>query len=155
MLYFAFGSNLSVAQMRVRCPGSEPAGPALLRGRELGFAYRSQNFPPGGAADVVAGRPGEVWGALYRLTDRDLAELDRFEFVGDGGYRRVTIEVERDGELLPALCYEVANRLDHELAPVPEYRRLMLDGSREHGLPDGWITFLEGRFAGLDQDRRS
>lgn len=153
MLYFAFGSNLSVAQMRVRCPGSEPAGPALLRGRDLGFSYRSQNFPPGGAADVVESEDGGVWGALYRLTAPDLEALDRFEFVGDGGYRRITVEVEQEDERLPALCYEVVDRLGFELAPIPEYRRLMIEGAREHGLPQVWIDSLEVRFRELDQRR--
>lgn len=151
MLYFAFGSNLSVTQMRVRCPGSEPVGPALLRGRELGFAYRSQNFPPGGAADVVESENGEVWGALYRLTGSDLEDLDRFEFVGDGGYRRITVEVEREDGMLPALCYEVVDRLGSDLAPIPEYRRLMIEGAREHGLPRPWIASLELRFRELDR----
>lgn len=153
MLYFAFGSNLSVAQMRVRCPGSEPVGPALLRGRRLGFAYRSQNFPPGGAADVVESAGGEVWGALYRLTDRDLEELDRFEFVGAGGYRQVTVEVEQEGKMLPALCYEVVDRLESDLAPIAGYRRLMIEGAREHGLPQAWIDSLELRFRELDRPR--
>lgn len=155
MLYFAFGSNLSVAQMRVRCPGSEPVGPALLRGRELGFAYRSRNFPPGGAADVVESGNGEVWGALYRLTGQDLAALDRFEFVGDGGYRRITVDVEHEGDLRPALCYEVVDRLGFDLAPIPEYRRLMVDGAREHGLPHTWIESLQTRFRDLGEARPS
>ena len=150
MLYFAFGSNLSIAQMRERCPGSEPVGPALLEGRELGFAYRSQNFPPGGGADVVESEGAEVWGALYRLAETDLELLDRFEHVGSGGYRRIEVSVDHGGGLHQALCYEVADRLDYEVAPIAEYRRLMLEGSAEHGLPPEWIAFLEGRFAALD-----
>ena len=149
MLYFAFGSNLSSPQMRERCPGSEPLGPALLAGRELGFSYRSQNFPPGGAADVVEREGAEVWGALYRLTDWDLERLDRFEHVGAGGYRRIEVEVQHGAGGGRALCYEVAERLDFEIVPTPEYRRLMLDGSREHGLPDSWLGYLERRFIAL------
>jgi gamma-glutamylcyclotransferase (GGCT)/AIG2-like uncharacterized protein YtfP len=151
VLYFAFGSNLSVVQMRERCPDSEPIGPARLGGRELGFAYHSQNFPPGGAADVVGSEGGQVWGALYRLTDQDLASLDRFEHVGNGGYRRIEIEVEHESGPVRALCYEVAERLDYEVAPTEEYRRLMLDGSLEHGLPDSWLGYLEQRFLELDR----
>lgn len=150
MLYFAFGSNLSIGQMRERCPGCEPAGPALLRGRELGFSYRSQNFPPGGAADVVDAEGAEVWGALYRLTADDLESLDRFEHVGNGGYQRVKVEVNTASGLAKALCYEVTDRLAFEIPPTPEYRRLMLEGSLENGLPDFWTAFLEQRFAGLD-----
>ena len=146
-LYFAFGSNLEIDQMRERCPGCEPVGPALLRGRELGFAYLSQNFPPGGAADVVEVDGAEVWGALYRLTPADLESLDRFEHVGNGGYRRIEVEVEAALGSATALCYEVADRLDHDVPPIPEYRRLMIDGSLEHGLPDHWIGHLEDRFS--------
>lgn len=149
-LYFAFGSNLSIAQMRERCPGCEPVGPALLRGRELGFSYRSQNFPPGGAADVVEAVGSEVWGALYRLTPTDLESLDRFEHVGNGGYRRIEIEVEAAPGPATALCYEVADRLGFEIPPTPEYRQLMFEGSAEHGLPDHWVAWLEQRFAVLD-----
>jgi gamma-glutamylcyclotransferase len=151
VLYFAFGSNLSIAQMRERCPGSEPVGPALLDGRALGFSYYSQNFPPGGAADVVGSEGAQVWGALYRLTEQDLARLDRFEHVGNGGYRRIEIEVEHESGPVEALCYEVAERLDFEVAPTAEYRLLMLDGSLEHGLPDTWLGYLERRFLELDR----
>lgn len=151
MLYFAFGSNLSSAQMRDRCPGSEPLGPALLGGRELGFSYRSQNFPPGGAADVVEREGAEVWGVLYRLTDSDLERLDRFEHVDAGGYRRIEVEVEGGPGGGRALCYEVAERLGYEIAPTPEYRRLMLEGAREHGLPATWLGYLERRFLELDR----
>lgn len=150
VLYFAFGSNLSIAQMRKRCPGCEPAGPALLRGRELGFSYRSQNFPPGGAADVVDAEGAEVWGALYRLTEKDLESLDRFEHVGNGGYRRIEVEVDTPPGPATALCYEVADRLGFEIPPTAEYRELMLEGSAEHGLPEHWIAALEQRFTLLD-----
>lgn len=155
MLYFAFGSNLSIAQMRKRCPGCEPVGPALLLGRALGFPYRSQNFPPGGAADVVDAEGAEVWGALYRLTATDLAGLDRFEHVGNGGYRRIEVEVEAPPGPATALCYEVADRLAFEIPPTPEYRQLMLEGSAEHGLPDHWITALGQKFTLLDAPGRS
>lgn len=154
-LYFAFGSNLSITQMRRRCPGCEPVAPALLRGRELGFAYRSQNFPPGGAADVVEAEGSEVWGALYRLTPTDLESLDRFEHVDNGGYRRIEVEVELAQGPVTALCYEVADRLGFDIPPTTEYRQLMFEGSAEHGLPDLWTAFLEQRFAVLDGSRAS
>ena len=150
MLYFAFGSNLKIDQMRERCPECEPVGPALLRGRELGFAYVSQNFPPGGAADVVVSEGAEVWGALYRLSASDIERLDRFEHVGNGGYRRIEVEVEADLGRATALCYEVADRLDRDIPPIPEYRRLMLEGSVEHDLPGHWLEHLEERFASFE-----
>ena len=34
-LYFAYGSNLNIAQMRKRCPGAKPFSPAVLHGWKL------------------------------------------------------------------------------------------------------------------------
>ena len=76
-LYFAYGSNLSIRQMRRRCPGSEVVGRARLPDYRLGFT-RYATKRKGGVADIVPEPGAEVWGALYTVDD------DR-----DGGARRV------------------------------------------------------------------
>jgi gamma-glutamylcyclotransferase (GGCT)/AIG2-like uncharacterized protein YtfP len=77
-LYFAYGSNLSEAQMRARCPGARPAGRAALRGYRLTFAGYSTLW--GGAVATLAPDPkGRVRGILYELTPADLDALDRWE----------------------------------------------------------------------------
>ncbi|MFM9054983.1 MAG: gamma-glutamylcyclotransferase, partial [Solirubrobacterales bacterium] len=92
--------------------------------------------------EVVVGDPVEG--------SPDLGLLDRFEHVGSGGSRRIDVSVDQAAGREKALCYEVADRLDYVVAPIAEYRRLMLEGSAEHGLPTEWSAFLEGRFAELD-----
>ncbi len=54
-LYFAYGSNLSEAQMRARCPGARPAGRAALHGYRLAFAGYSALW--GGAVATAWRRP--------------------------------------------------------------------------------------------------
>lgn len=77
-LYFAFGSNLDLAQMARRCPGARAVEVASLPGFELAFAGYSPSWR-GSVATVRERSRGSVRGLLYALDDRDFAALDRFE----------------------------------------------------------------------------
>ena len=70
MLYFAFGSNLDIAQMSRRCPTAVPVGPYTLINARLVFR---------GVADVIAEKGFEVPGGLWRITPEDELALDRYE----------------------------------------------------------------------------
>ncbi|KAI1752752.1 hypothetical protein F4782DRAFT_114130 [Xylaria castorea] len=113
-LYFAYGSNLSTAQMRDRCPNSTPIGLAHLTGwtwiiNERGYANVVQNGyksspQPRDTEDhdevnegydsswdqpwETASGPG-VYGLVYRLHPDDEEELDRREGVGYAYEREV------------------------------------------------------------------
>ena len=76
--YFAYGSNLSGAQMKARCPGARTAGRAALLGYRIAFAGYSALW--GGAVAPLAPDPkARVRGVLYELTRPDLEALDRWE----------------------------------------------------------------------------
>ncbi len=88
MLYFAYGSNLSLEQMRERCPQAEPWHAVRVPGWRLTFrTYADIEHAPGEA----------VHGALYRVTRSCLLHLDRFEGVGKGAYSRHLIRVDVPG----------------------------------------------------------
>lgn len=93
-LYFAYGSNLSEAQMVRRCPSARPAEPARLLRHELFFSGHSTNWN-GGVADLRPADEHSVFGLVYSLEVDDLALLDRFE----GTYRRKRIGVMAAQEL--------------------------------------------------------
>jgi hypothetical protein len=79
-----------------------------------------------------------VWGVLWRLPEKAWEELDRAE----AGYERIEVEVEHDGATRTAETY----RSDHftsQPALRPDYKRWIVEGAREHGLPADWITLLE------------
>ncbi|KAK6341382.1 hypothetical protein TWF696_008459 [Orbilia brochopaga] len=86
ILYFAYGSNLSLAQMHERCPTSSPLVPARLAGYRWIISTR-------GYANIVASRCDEVWGFLYSLTPTDEASLDKHEGVPTQ-YIKQTVTVE-------------------------------------------------------------
>ena len=69
-LYFAYGSNLHKEQMQKRCPDSRPIAMATLKGFELVFR---------GVADIVPKKGEFVAGALYEVSAKDKAALDRYE----------------------------------------------------------------------------
>lgn len=116
-LYFAYGSNLDLAQMRDRCPRSEPLFAARLRRHRLAFAGFS-TFWQGGVATLVADPFGHVDGLLYSLTDHDIAALDRCEghpYV----YRRERILVRAGGQDMSAYTY--IRSADPPASPSADY----------------------------------
>jgi hypothetical protein len=59
------------------------------------------------------------------------------------GYTRVAVQVvTRRGEALAAQTY-VSELLAPDPALAPAYKRFIVDGAREHGLPDAWLALLE------------
>ena len=102
MFYFAYGSNLNRRQFAARCPGSRPVAAAVLRGYRL--AFRGS-----GCADIVCEKGGLVSGALYAVTEHDVAALNRYEGVPTY-YHRVTVFVKDSaGTLRKAFAYKMRN----------------------------------------------
>ncbi|PVH96560.1 hypothetical protein DM02DRAFT_617149 [Periconia macrospinosa] len=96
-LYFAYGSNLWLHQMRLRCPSSTYVGTARLPGYKWminarGYANIAPSSPsptspsPTDKANQPNGEDNkeqddEVWGLVYTLPPVDEAQLDRNEGV--------------------------------------------------------------------------
>ncbi|KAL2068149.1 hypothetical protein VTL71DRAFT_16247 [Oculimacula yallundae] len=114
-LYFAYGSNLSLTQMRHRCPTATYDSLAVLKGwkwiiGERGYANvvqaksRTEGLVRGGKGDGGSEEDGKgkkeeeyegdrVFGMVYLLQDEDERILDRAEGV-PWAYEKVLLEVE-------------------------------------------------------------
>ncbi len=90
MFYFAYGTNMSRADMAQRAPGARAAGIGRLAGHRLVVTEA-------GYLTLCRAPAGVVHGVLWRLTPRDLARLDAYEGVGRGGYRRAAKQVVTAG----------------------------------------------------------
>jgi hypothetical protein len=86
-LYFAYGSNLHLAQMAHRCPGSVFKGKATLE------SYRWQINERGVANVVESGSDDSVEGLLYMIGPKDERTLDRSEGVSKGFYQKYLMRV--------------------------------------------------------------
>jgi gamma-glutamylcyclotransferase len=141
-LYFAYGSNLSFAQMAQRCPGARPVGRALLKGwRYLIYAR--------GYANIVSDAAGEVRGGVWEVTEEHLRALDKYEGsvkdIKKCVYHREEVEVELDGETrMKCVAYVDSNECG-DVPGVPEksYQARILEGAHDFALPPAYIEFLE------------
>ncbi|KAF4999658.1 hypothetical protein FGRMN_2307 [Fusarium graminum] len=86
-LYFAYGSNLCLAQMARRCPNSVFKGKATLDG------YRWQINERGVANVVPAGSGHSVEGLIYTISPKDQRTLDRNEGVAKSFYQKYVLTV--------------------------------------------------------------
>ena len=95
-LYFAYGSNLNVEQMKHRCPEAVEISAAVRPGWKL----VERRF-----ADIVECAAACVNGALYEITANDLAALDSYEGYPDFYNRRIVTVSDADGRLRNAVVY--------------------------------------------------
>jgi len=129
-LYFGFGSNLHVAQMRARCPDCEVVGPAILSEYRLTFFGTSKSWDGGGVATVSPSAGRRVPGALYRLSEDDFERLDGFE----DQYGRARVRVRIGREVREALTY-LARPPAFESAPSSRYVATIAHGYGHFGHP--------------------
>jgi AIG2-like family len=98
----------------------------------------------------VADPSAVTWGACYLLDPTACAHLDRTEGVHAGYYRRFDISVITDDGTLPAFAYQGAMTVAGR-KPSARYLGLLLDGAREHALPEEWIRYLEALELAVDE----
>lgn len=127
MLYFAYGSNLWRQQMTTRCPDHCEIGRGRLQGWRWIITTR-------GYASIVASESDYVLGTVYELTESDMRNLDRFEGVAQGAYRKEMISVDVDGRKLDCLVY--IDPLVVEGVPQEEYIARINNGIREAAFPE-------------------
>src|SRR6202167_4547731 len=89
--YFAYGSNLCVRQMALRCPDAADPRPAVLSDHDWLINER-------GVATVEPFAGNEVHGVLWQLSGHDLAVLDSAEGV-PVRYRRNRMTVHTPARL--------------------------------------------------------
>jgi gamma-glutamylcyclotransferase (GGCT)/AIG2-like uncharacterized protein YtfP len=70
MFYFAYGANLNIRNMSVRCPNAKPIVPITLNDMQLVFR---------GVADIEHKQGAILHGAIWDITDECEASLDIFE----------------------------------------------------------------------------
>ena len=73
--YIAYGSNLNVRQMHLRCPSATVLGTANLRGWELLF----KGSKTGSYLTIEKCEGGTVPVAIWEVTEQDEKALDRYE----------------------------------------------------------------------------
>ncbi|KAI9758616.1 MAG: hypothetical protein M4579_002992 [Chaenotheca gracillima] len=126
-IYFAYGSNMSLAQMQQRCSGSQYLGVGVLGGWR--WMINERHF-----ANIVPSESDVVYGLLYTLTETDVERLDVNEGV-PYAYTRETMSVEVEKQIrgtaplstVESLVYVDSKRIT-DSTPYAEYIERMNQG---------------------------
>jgi hypothetical protein len=133
-LHFAYGSNMSRALMRARCPQAVDIGTATLPGWRFVVT-------PDGVGSIVRRTGAIVHGVLWRVTPRDLAAINAYESLDSGLYLRRRLAVCHGSKRTAALVYVARRR--GEGMPRPGYISLVVEAARDWELPERYIRSLQ------------
>ena len=152
MVYFAYGSNMCSGRLRRRVPSAVPLFVAALRSYRFHFHKRSLD----GSSKADAFRTGNgndvVWGVVFRIEEREKPQLDEAEA---SGYEQQSVDVtDEEGNAHSALLYvAAASHIDGLLQPYTWYKRFVVEGARQHRLPEPYVAVVEREAAIEDPDR--
>ncbi len=134
--YFAYGSNMNLAQMASRCPGAK-------LGERVHLPDWRYFINGNGYAGIEEFSGGLVRGCLWSLLPQHWEALDQYEGVAGGYYDKKKIEVIscRSGERLLVWVY-LSNDYDYGIPSSP-YQEIVVQGARDVNLPESYLPLLE------------
>lgn len=152
LCYFAYGSNMSWQRLSRRTPSARIVGPASLNGHQLRFHKIGRDGS--GKCDIVAtdAESARVFGVLFQIDAGEIPALDAAEDLGTGYRRRALSVTDAGHRRVEAFAY-TALITDRNLRPFTWYLEHVLNGAREHALPDAYIAMIAATPATDDPDR--
>ena len=148
--YFAFGSNLSLDQMRKRCPYHQLVGTAVLADHRV-VCNKAKSDGVNYCAGIIKSPGDEVFGALYKLIPGDLESLDVEEgcYAGTKHYyrdaREFNVRNRTTDEIINAFTYFVSKPVAPK-RPALDYAQKIFQGCHDHGFPKEYVKNLERWF---------
>lgn len=152
MLYFAYGSNMCTERLRRRVPSARVHMPARLPDYTLRFHKRSTDGS--GKCNIVPAPDSgaAVHGVVFAMDPNDRPRLDRAEGLGSGYERTICTVQSGEGPLTAFAYVAMPDYIDDTLAPYRWYKALVVEGAREHDLPDAYRRMLTRTEAVSDSD---
>ena len=149
MKYFAYGSNMSTARLKMRVPSAVPLGRHTLKEHDLRFHKYSKDgsgkcdaFYTGNVNDII-------FGVLFEINSSEKTELDKVEGLGYGYDEKEVTVSATDGSSFKAATY-IATNIDKDLKPYSWYVNHVLIGAIEFSLPDDYVQMKIREVLSLD-----
>lgn len=137
--YIAYGSNLNMKQMRMRCPTAQVIGTAEIKGYELLF----KGSQTGAYLTIEPKIGGTVPVAIWSVTKKDEMALDHYEGFPTFYYKK---EMKLPIKFINSKKKEIKNcfvYIMHEERnigiPYPGYIRVCLEGYRTFGFDEYFL----------------
>lgn len=142
--YIAYGSNLNIRQMQMRCLGARIIGTSVIEDYELLF----KGSKTGSYLTIEHKEGGRVPVAAWEVTESDELALDRYEGYPDFYYKaemKLPIKGIRTGKIRVRNTFVYIMHEDRPLGlPSDYYVRTCLEGYRSFGFDE---AFLEQAYA--------
>lgn len=132
-LYFAYGSNINLDQMAMRCPNAEVVAPVTLNGYRLLFRGNSSSY---GVATIAPDPVHQVKGLLWKLTPECERSLDRYEGYPTF-YEKQNISVmDKAGNAYTVMAYIMTREYERcPSFPSMSYYTGIADGYMQNKIP--------------------
>lgn len=127
--YIAYGSNLNMREMSLRCPTAVPVGGCTLKNWQLLFCGYATVIPLEGAQTPVA-----VW----KIDEECEAALDEYE-VYPSLYRKEYVDVTVEGRTLSAMVY-LMNTDEPAMPITSSYLDIIDKGYEDFGLDKEYLV---------------
>lgn len=131
-LYFAYGSNINLDQMAIRCPDAQVLGPVVLENHQLLFRG---NFNGHGVATIKPHKGSKVYGLLWHITPACERSLDVYEGFPRLYEKQMVTVKDKIGQEFPVMAYVMTPLCKEPAVPSNSYYNGILDGFRQNGLP--------------------
>ena len=138
--YIAYGSNLNIRQMRMRCPGARIMGTSEIEGYELLF----KGSQTGAYLTIEEKEGSKVPVAVWSVTEADEAELDRYEGFPTFYYKKeLTLPIKgiRSGKVRNRKCFVYIMHEDRKIGvPSLSYVKTCLEGYISFGFDEHYLA---------------
>jgi cation transport regulator ChaC len=137
ILYFAYGSNMDISQMKLRCPDTDIDNIEIATLTGYRFIINSCGF-----ATVIPDSSGAVHGVLWKITRDDENNLDICEGVKWGTYKKSGVDVESmSGCVVNALIYIAADNSRGKAKG--KYMGKIVAAAEKHELPNEYLDEIK------------
>ena len=137
--YIAYGSNLNIPQMRMRCPGARIIGTSVIEDYQLLF----KGSKTGSYLTIEPMEGAEVPVVIWEVTETDEKALDRYEGYPNFYYKKeMTLDIKgiRTGKVRRQDAFVYIMHEERELGiPSWYYVNTCLDGYRAFGFDEKYL----------------
>jgi len=136
-LYFGYASNLKTSIVEERI-GSKIQNHISGRLQDYGFRFNRKNQDGTARANVIFSESEDVFGVVYQVDQKFKDKLLQTE----PGYQLVILPIETINGIVEALTF-ISESEDEDIYPSKEYLDTILQGAKEHRLPEEYTDFIK------------
>ena len=152
MLYFAYGSNMSIKRFKQRIKTAKLIGKYILLAHQLKFHKIGKDNSGKCDAYFTGNQEDKVFGVVFDFDIQEKPVLDRLEHLGIGYEEKAVKVIKTEGKNLDVYTYS-ALKIDSEIKPFSWYQQHVIYGAKEANFPEYYLNYIINYPAIYDQNQ--